>query len=162
MELRKIFLTFIFLIFINTVKAEMIEPAENLTAYDVIKIQLNALKNNDKNDNGIKQTWLFAHPKNKKVTGPYPKFRLMLYDVHYRILLNHFSHEINLIMSNENRQIFGVRIISSKKKQFLYEDVSMAPSLKANPHLRPFSFSSFLAVLTVVASLNLKIYVIHF
>ena len=26
MELRKIFLTFIFLIFINTVKAEMIEP----------------------------------------------------------------------------------------------------------------------------------------
>ena len=37
------------------------------------------------------------------------------------ILLNHFSHEINLIMSNENRQIFGVRIISSKKKQFLYE-----------------------------------------
>ena len=98
----------------------MIEPAENLTAYDVIKIQLNALKNNDKNDNGIKQTWLFAHPKNKKVTGPYPKFRLMLYDVHYRILLNHFSHDINLIMSDENRQIFGVRIISSKK-QFLYE-----------------------------------------
>ena len=121
MELRKIFLTFIFLIFLNTVKAEMIEPAENLTAYDVIKIQLNALKNNDKNDNGIKQTWLFAHPKNKKVTGPYPKFRLMLYDVHYRILLNHFSHEINLIMSDENRQIFGVRILSSKKKQFLYE-----------------------------------------
>ena len=67
----------------------MIEPAENLTAYDVIKIQLNALKNNDKNDNGIKQTWLFAHPKNKMVTGPFRNLRSMLKSDDYKYLINH-------------------------------------------------------------------------
>ena len=120
MELRKIFLTFIFLIFINTVKAEMIDPAENLSAYDVIKIQLDALKNNDVNDTGIKQTWLFAHPENKKMTGPYARFRIMLYDVHYRILLNHFSHKIDLVMNTENKFVYGVKVLSEEKKQFYY------------------------------------------
>ena len=52
----------------------MIKPAENLSAYDVIKIQLNALKNNDDDDTGIKQTWLFAHPENKKDDWPLCSF----------------------------------------------------------------------------------------
>ena len=89
MELKKIIVTIFFVGLIGSARAEMIKPAENLSAYDVIKIQLNALKNNDKDDTGIKQTWLFAHPDNKKMTGPYDRFRIMLYDVHYRILLNH-------------------------------------------------------------------------
>ena len=48
------------------------------------------LKNNDDDDTGIKQTWLFKHPENKKMTGPYARFRIMLYDVHYKYLINHF------------------------------------------------------------------------
>ena len=91
MELKKIILTIFLVSFINSANAEIIKPAENLSAYDVIKIQLNALKNNDDNDNGIKQTWIFAHPDNKKMTGPYPRFRIMLYDVHYRICLLYTS-----------------------------------------------------------------------
>ena len=66
MELKKLLLAFFFVVLASAAKAEMIKPAENLTAYDVIKIQLEALKNNDDNDAGIKQTWLFAHPDNKK------------------------------------------------------------------------------------------------
>ena len=50
-----------------------INPNEKLLPYDVVKIQLEALKNNNKNDDGIKVTWLFAHPDNKKVTGPIRK-----------------------------------------------------------------------------------------
>ena len=57
----------------------MVKPSKNLNLYDVVKIQLEALKNNDKNDNGIKQTWLFAHPDNKKFTGPYERFRVCLW-----------------------------------------------------------------------------------
>ena len=47
--------------------AKNIKPNERFTAYEVLKIQLEALKNNDKPkmDNGIEQTWLFAHPQNK-------------------------------------------------------------------------------------------------
>ena len=71
MELKKLLITIFFVCLISSAKAEMIKPAENLSAYDVIKIQLDALKNNDDNDTGIKQTWLFAHPENKKMTGPY-------------------------------------------------------------------------------------------
>ena len=60
------------------------KPSKNLSAYDVVKIQLEALKNNNKNDDGIKVTWLFAHPDNKKVTGPYERFRIMIYGQQYK------------------------------------------------------------------------------
>ena len=120
MELKKILITIFFVCLISSAKAEMIKPAENLSAYDVIKIQLDALKNNDVNDTGIKQTWLFAHPENKKMTGPYARFRIMLYDVHYRILLNHFSHKIDLVMNTENKFVYGVKVLSEEKKQFYY------------------------------------------
>ena len=90
------------------------------SAYEIVE-QLNALKNNDDKDNGIKQTWIFAHPDNKKMTGPYPRFRIMLYDVHYRILLNHFSHKIDLITNTENKFVYGVKVLSDEKQQFFYE-----------------------------------------
>ncbi len=124
MELKK-FVIIILVIFINsnlladTIKT--IKPNKSLSAYDVVKIQLEALKNNDADDKGIMQTWLFAHPDNKKMTGPYPRFRIMLYDVHYKILLNHYSHEIDLIMNTQNKFIFGVKVLSKEKKQFFYE-----------------------------------------
>ena len=121
MELKKIFLSIFFVFLIGSAKADTIKPAENLSAFDVIKIQLDALKNNDDNDNGIMQTWLFAHPDNKKMTGPYPRFRIMLYDVHYRILLNHYSHKIDLIMNTESKYVYGVKILSEDKQQFFYE-----------------------------------------
>ena len=120
MELKKLLLSIFFVGFMVSAKAEMIKPAENLSAYDVIKIQLDALKNNDENDAGIKQTWLFAHPDNKKMTGPYSRFRIMLYDVHYRILLNHFSHKIDLIMNTDKKYVYGVKVLSEEKKQFYY------------------------------------------
>ena len=45
MELKKIILAIFSVGFICSANAEIIKPAENLSAYDVIKIQLNALKN---------------------------------------------------------------------------------------------------------------------
>ena len=70
MELKKIFIIVIFVFTFNSVNADMIKPSKNLSAYDVVKIQLEALKKNNKLNDGIKQTWLFAHPDNKKFTGP--------------------------------------------------------------------------------------------
>ena len=121
MELKKFLILFIFIFLTNSVYAELTEPNVRLQPYDVVKIQLEALKNNDEKDNGIKQTWLFAHPDNKKMTGPYPRFRIMLYDDNYRILINHFSHNINLIMSTDDKYIYGVKVLSDDKKQFFYE-----------------------------------------
>ena len=86
MELKKILLSIFFVGLISSAKADIIKPAENLSAYDVIKIQLDALKNNDDKDNGIKQTWLFAHPENKKYTGPLGRFVSMIRSNPYDVL----------------------------------------------------------------------------
>ena len=56
MELKKIYLFIIVILFSNKLNGEIINPNEKLLPYDVVKIQLEALKNNDKNDEGIKQT----------------------------------------------------------------------------------------------------------
>ena len=123
MELKQYLILIIVLNFTNFLYADIIKPAKNLTAYDVIKIQLNALKNNNKpNKNfGIKQTWVFAHPENKKFTGPYKRFEKMLLGNQYNALINHESHKIKLIMNSKNKYIYSVELISNDKKMYLYE-----------------------------------------
>ena len=123
MELKKYFIFIIILNFTNFLYADIIKPAKNLTAYDVIKIQLNALKENNKpnKNSGIKQTWMFAHPQNKKITGPYERFQKMLLGDQYNVLLNHESHKIKLIMNSKNKYIYNVELISSDKKMYFYE-----------------------------------------
>ena len=113
----------IILNFTNFLYADIIKPSENLTAYDVIKIQLNALKQNNKlnKNSGIMQTWEFAHPENKKITGPYERFEKMLLGDQYNLLLNHESHRIKLIMNLKNKYIYNVELISIDKKMYFYE-----------------------------------------
>ena len=121
MELKKFLILFIFIFTTNTVHAELSKPNKEFKPYDVIKIQLEALKNNDEKDNGIKQTWLFAHPNNKKVTGPYERFRVMIYGQQYKFLINHSSHKIKLITNTSNTFIYRIEILSEKKQLFFYE-----------------------------------------
>ncbi len=122
MELKKIIILIILQFFIfNLVNAELVKPSSKLNAYDVVKIQLNALKNNDDKDQGIKQTWLFAHPDNKKITGPYERFRIMINSEQYKFLLNHSSHKINLITNSPNTFVYRIEILTKNKKLYFYE-----------------------------------------
>ena len=123
MELKKYFIFVIILNFTNFLYADIIKPSKNLTAYDVIKIQLNALKKNNmpNKNSGIKQTWIFAHPENKKYTGPYERFEKMLLGNQYNLLLNHDSHRIELIMKSKDTYIYNIELISKKKKKYFYE-----------------------------------------
>ena len=123
MELKKYLILITILSFTNVLHADIIEPAENLTAYDVVKIQLTALKNNNKpsKNAGIKQTWVFAHSENKKFTGPYERFEKMLLGNQYNFLLNHESHKIKLIMNSKKKYMYNVELISSDKKMYFYE-----------------------------------------
>ena len=77
MELKRFIIFICFISFATSARGELINPSEKLQPYDVIKIQLEALKKNNKEDEGIKQTWLFAHPNNKAATGPYERFRII-------------------------------------------------------------------------------------
>ena len=121
MELKKFIISFIFIFYFSHLNAELIKPNKKLNPYDVVKIQLLALKDNDEKDQGIKQTWFFAHPNNKKVTGPYERFRIMIYSQQYKYLINHTSHKINLISNSSNKFVYRIEILTDDKKLFFYE-----------------------------------------
>ena len=121
MMLKKPLLTFsiVFIFFSNFSfsKAELLVPNNSILPNEVIKIQLTALMNNDKEfkDSGIEQTWNFAHPNNKKNTGPLPNFKMMIKGNSYQMLLNHLSHNITELGSSDNWAQFEVVILDKEK-----------------------------------------------
>ena len=119
--LKKLHLTFsVFLFFflnISFLKADLLIPNNSILPAEVVKIQLVALMKNDKEfeDSGIEQTWKFAHPNNKKNTGPLPNFKMMIKGNSYQMLLNHISHTITELGSSDNWAQFEVVILDKEK-----------------------------------------------
>ncbi len=119
--LKKLHLTFSVVLFfflnISFLKADLLIPNSSILPAEVIKIQLDALKNNDGEfkDSGIEQTWNFAHPNNKKNTGPLPNFKMMIKGNSYQMLLNHLSHTITEIGSSDKWAQFEVVILDNEK-----------------------------------------------
>tara|TARA_B100000029_G_scaffold491317_1_gene551306 strand:- start:661 stop:1122 length:462 start_codon:yes stop_codon:yes gene_type:complete len=116
----KIFLVFFSIV--NMSHADLIKPKPLLKPIDVLIIQLDSLKNNDVPflDAGIKQTWEFAHPNNKKITGPYNKFKKMIYSENYKILISHKNSEVIVLKETKNISIYKVIILSKDKKKYYY------------------------------------------
>ena len=115
-------LIFFFFIFINTSNADLIKPNSNLEPLDVLMIQLNSLKNNNNpyKDAGIKQTWEFAHPSNKTFTGPFGKFKKMIYSESYEILIDHENNKITILNESINKLVYKVYVLSKNKKKYYY------------------------------------------
>jgi len=110
-------LVLIFFFSAPSLKADLKNPNNLILPLEVIKIQLVGLMNNDKDfkDRGIEQTWNFAHPNNKKNTGPLPKFKEMLKSNSYQMLLNHLSHTITEMRSTDKWAQFEVIILDKNK-----------------------------------------------
>ena len=119
--LKKLLLTFniILFYFLSTValKADLVNPNSLIKPKEVIQIQLTGLMKNDSyfKDSGIEQTWNFAHPENKKYTGPLPKFKIMIKGDSYKMLLNHLSHTITKTGSSDKWAQFEVIILDKDK-----------------------------------------------
>jgi hypothetical protein len=107
----------IFSILFSSSTAEILKPSSNIKPSEVVKIQLNGLQKNDLDfkDSGIEQTWNFAHPNNKKVTGPLPKFKRMIKGDTYQMMLDHLSHTITELGSSDNWAQFEVIILDKNK-----------------------------------------------
>ena len=107
----------IFFLSILSSKADLLIPKNSILPAEVIKIQLNGLKNNDLDfkDSGIEQTWNFAHPNNKKNTGPLPNFKMMIKGNSYQMLLNHISHTITELGRSDKWAQFEVVILDKEK-----------------------------------------------
>ena len=102
---------------VSLLKADLLIPQNSILPAEVIKIQLVGLMNNDKEfkDSGIEQTWNFAHPNNKKVTGPLDNFKRMIKGDSYQMMINHLSHTITQIGSSEKWAQFEVVILDKDK-----------------------------------------------
>tara|TARA_B110000196_G_C21096660_1_gene640354 strand:- start:311 stop:805 length:495 start_codon:yes stop_codon:yes gene_type:complete len=108
---------FLATMFIATAKAELIKPNSGIEPYHVIKIQLRSLMKNDTPDlnNGIKQTWEFAHPDNQKYTGPLEKFIDMIKGESYMMLLDHLDHKIFEIKLSNSIASYEVTVLDKNK-----------------------------------------------
>ncbi len=111
----KFFIIFLFSISIS--KAELIQPNSKIKPSDVVKIQLLGLqKNNDVfEDSGIEQTWNFAHPNNKKATGPLERFKRMIKGNNYQMMINHLSHTITQVKRGDSWVQFEVILLDKEK-----------------------------------------------
>ena len=122
--MKKIFIIF-FIILINfsNVKAELKKPNNIILPMQVVEIQLSGLMKNDQyyKDSGIEQTWKFAHPNNKKYTGPLEKFKMMLKGESYSMLLNHIDSKIKEVFISEKIATFEVIILDVEKKYYKFK-----------------------------------------
>tara|TARA_Y100000590_G_scaffold419174_1_gene520696 strand:- start:664 stop:1137 length:474 start_codon:yes stop_codon:yes gene_type:complete len=117
-KLQIIFNFFIFFfISISISKAELLKPRSDIKPSEVVKIQLLGLQKNDFNykDSGIEQTWNFAHPNNKKITGPFDNFKRMIKGDAYQMMINHLSHTITQLGTSDNWAQFEVIILDKEK-----------------------------------------------
>ena len=121
--MKNIFCVIIFLLTtISFSKAELLNPSSAITPKEVVKIQLRGLKENNTptKDNGIKQTWEFAHPNNQKNTGPLERFKNMIKGDSYKMLLNHLDHKIIQISSSDLISLFEVTILDKNKTYYKF------------------------------------------
>ena len=118
--MKKILIIILLCAINSKVNAELLKPSPILKPSEIIMIQLKALNNNDYpiKDFGILQTWEFAHPNNKKYTGPLENFKKMMYSSSYKSMINHKKHIINEIQFSENAALFFVEIIDKNGFKF--------------------------------------------
>ena len=64
-------------------------PRPELSPAEVIRIQLEALRNNDERNRGIEVAFRFASPANRVSTGPLPRFVRMIEEGPYALMLEY-------------------------------------------------------------------------
>jgi hypothetical protein len=65
------------------------QPAPELSPAEVIRIQMEALQHNGKDDRGIETAFQFTSPNNRAFTGPLTRFRQIVRNPAFSIMLNH-------------------------------------------------------------------------
>ena len=68
--------------------SETLVPDPDLSPAEVVRIQLEALRNNDEQDRGIEVAFRFASPANRANTGPLARFIPMIKQGPYALMLD--------------------------------------------------------------------------
>ena len=102
---------------------DFVNPSTKLTAYQVLALQLESLKNNKRlrQDRGIKQVYIFAHPENKKVTGPIDNFTKMLKSNTYSMFLDHDDSKVAVVHKDQFHEVYLIRVFKGQRsKDFIW------------------------------------------
>ena len=121
--MQKILYVVLFSLISLNLNADMIKPDPSISAKDVISIQLKALQINNSpfEDAGIEQTWEFAHPNNRKYTGPLNNFIRMLKNPSYSMMLDHLEHNIIPVEEEEKVSYYFVELTDINGKKYGFE-----------------------------------------
>ena len=121
--MQKILYVILFFLVSLNINAEMIKPDPNISAKDVISIQLKALQINNSpyEDAGIEQTWEFAHPNNRKFTGPLNNFIRMIKNPSYSMMIDHMDHKIIPVEEKETTSYYFVELTDVNGKKYGFE-----------------------------------------
>ena len=98
-------------------------PNDIFSPIEVIELQMTSLQTNSSmtNNAGIYQCWLFAHPENKKYTGPFSNFKKMIAYTSYKVLLNSIKFKIKLISKTDRIVKYSVIIDAFDNKRYKLE-----------------------------------------
>ena len=121
--MQKILYIILFFIISFKINAEMIKPDPTISAKEVISIQLKALQINNSpfEDAGIEQTWEFAHPNNRKFTGPLNNFIRMIKNPSYSMMIDHMDHKIIPVEEKETTSYYFVELTDVNGKKYGFE-----------------------------------------
>lgn len=102
-------------------------PRPNLTPHDVVRIQLEAMQNNDGKDTGILTAYRFVSPDFRKQTGTVMRFAAILRSPTYRALLGFRTAEYGPVrMENEHAdQIVLLEDDQGNIDMFLFELIKL-------------------------------------
>ncbi len=115
------------------------KPSPDLAVQEVVRIQVEALQNNDtpQPDSGIRTAFIFASPENKRATGPIERFIPLVKNPQYRDLLNTRRITINepviegdqaaveVALITENGTTARYLFLLSRQQDFPFEDCWM-------------------------------------
>ena len=121
--MQKILYIILFFVISFNINAEMIKPDPTISAKEVISIQLKALQINNSpfEDAGIEQTWEFAHPNNRKFTGPLNNFIRMIKNPSYSMMIDHMDHKIIPVEEKETTSYYFVELTDVNGKKYGFE-----------------------------------------
>ena len=126
-------LTLSLFVFNNNKALSNVLPNDIFSAIEVVELQMTSLQTNSKiNNEGIYQCWLFAHPENKKYTGPFSNFKRMIADTSYKILLNSIKFKTQLISKSDKVIKYSVVIDAFDNKRYQLDWVLEKAKLNKN------------------------------
>lgn len=95
-------------------------PSPSLDPSEVVRIQVEALRNNSLLNEGIQLTYRFASPDNKRVTGPLIRFTEMVRSAPYDRLLNHLRARYSPLAVSGDQAYQMVIITDAEGEEIAY------------------------------------------